>query len=88
MGLFQLRKCPLCIIKWHNIIISRKSETVFRYIEGSAKDSQSEGDFAGLFDDFDVNSNKLGATVAKRNEKLVKLLVVVSNITLDRVLGR
>ena len=78
----------MCIIKWHNIIISRKSETVFRYIEGSAKDSQSEGDFAGLFDDFDVNSNKLGATVAKRNEKLVKLLVVVSNITLDRVLGR
>lgn len=29
---------------------------------------------AGLFDDYDVNSNKLGSTVAKRNEKLVKLL--------------
>lgn len=69
-------------------MISRESETVFRHIERPAKDSQSEGDFAGLFDDFDVNSNKLGATVAKRNEKLVKLLVVVSNITLDRVLGR
>ena len=27
-----------------------------------------------LFDDIDVNSNKLGATVIKRNEKLVKLL--------------
>ena len=63
-------------------------ETVFRHIEESAKGSESEGSFAGLFDDFDVNSNKLGATVAKRNEKLVKLLVVVSNITLDRVLGR
>ena len=78
----------MCIIKGHNIIICRKSETVFRHIEESTKSSQSEGDFAGLFDDFDVNSNKLGATVAKRNEKLVKLLVVVSNITLDRVLGR
>ena len=33
-----------------------------------------KGALAGLFDDFDVNSNKLGATVAKRNEKLVKLL--------------
>ncbi len=78
----------MCIIKWHNIIISRKSGTVFRHIERSAKDSQSEGDFAELFDDFDVNSNKLGATAAKRNEKLVKLLVVVSNITLARVLCR
>jgi len=27
-----------------------------------------------LFDDIDVNSNKLGPTVAKRNERLVKLL--------------
>ena len=49
-------------------------ETVFRHIEESAKGSESESSFAGLFDDYDVNSNKLGATVAKRNEKLVKLL--------------
>lgn len=49
-------------------------ETIFRNIENSAKGSESEDDFAGLFDDFDVNSNKLGSTVAKRNEKLVKLL--------------
>lgn len=41
-------------------------ETVFRHIEESAKGSSSEGQFAGLFDDYDVNSNKLGATVAKR----------------------
>lgn len=49
-------------------------ETVFRHIEESAKVSESENSFAGLFDDFDVNSNKLGDTVAKRNEKQVKLL--------------
>lgn len=49
-------------------------ETIFQHIEDSAKGTISEDDFAGLFDDFDVNSNKLGATVAKRNEKLVKLL--------------
>lgn len=49
-------------------------ERVFNHIEESAKGHISEDDFAGLFDDFDVNSNKLGATVAKRNEKLVKLL--------------
>ncbi len=49
-------------------------EAVFNHIEESAKGSESEDDFAGLFDDVDVNSNKLGATVAKRNDKLVKLL--------------
>jgi len=49
-------------------------ERVFKHIEESAKGSVSEDDFAGLFDDIDVNSNKLGATVAKRNDKLVKLM--------------
>lgn len=49
-------------------------ETVFRHIEDSAKGSASEDNFAGLFEDIDVNSNKLGATVAKRNAMLVKLL--------------
>ena len=49
-------------------------EQVFKHIEESAQGSVSEDDFAGLFDDIDVNSNKLGATVAKRNDKLVKLM--------------
>lgn len=49
-------------------------ERVFKHIEESAKGSVSEADFAGLFDDVDVNSNKLGATVGKRNDKLVKLM--------------
>ncbi len=62
-------------------------EIVFRHIEDSAKGSQSEGDFAGLFDDFDVNSNKLGATVAKRNEKLTKLLNGVADMNLGDVKG-
>ena len=62
-------------------------ETVFRHIEESAKGSESESDFAGLFDDFDVNSNKLGATVAKRNEKLVKLLNGVAAMNLGDMKG-
>lgn len=49
-------------------------ESVFRHIEESAQGTDSEESFDGLFDDFDVNSPKLGATVAKRNEKLVSLL--------------
>ena len=60
-------------------------ETVFRHIEESAKGSESESDFEGLFDDFDVNSNKLGATVAKRNEKLAKLLKGVAVMNLGDV---
>jgi len=49
-------------------------ERAFRNIELSAQGTDSEECFKGLFDDIDVNSNKLGGTVAKRNEKLVKLL--------------
>ena len=60
-------------------------EKVFRHIEESAKGSESESDFAGLFDDFDVNSNKLGSTVAKRNEKLCKLLDGVADMNLGSV---
>ncbi len=60
-------------------------ERVFRNIEGSAKGSESENSFAGLFDDFDVNSNKLGSTVAKRNERLVKLLDGVALMNLGSV---
>ena len=49
-------------------------EKIFTAIEASAKGTDSEDDFKGLFADLDVNSNKLGTTVVKRNEKLVKLL--------------
>lgn len=60
-------------------------ERVFNHIEASAKGSPSEGSFAGLFDDFDVNSNKLGSTVAKRNERLAKLLDGVAEMNLGSV---
>lgn len=60
-------------------------EKVFSHIVDSAKGSDSEGSFAGLFDDFDVNSNKLGSTVAKRNERLVKLLDGIANMNLGSV---
>ena len=60
-------------------------EQVFNHIEDSAKGGDAEKDFTGLFDDFDVNSNKLGSTVAKRNEKLVKLLNGVGDMNLGDV---
>jgi type I restriction enzyme M protein len=55
---------------------------VFRNIEGSAVGSPSELDIKGLFDDMDVNSNKIGGTVIKRNELLVKLLDSVGELQL------
>lgn len=57
-------------------------EKVFKDIESSAQGTRSEDDFKGLFDDIDVNSNKLGGTVAKRNERLVKLLNGVGDMKL------
>ncbi|MEV7631904.1 type I restriction-modification system subunit M [Microbacterium sp. NPDC089318] len=57
-------------------------ERVFKNIEGSALGTDSEDDLKGLFDDLDVNSNKLGSTVAKRNEKLVNLLDAIGDLPL------
>ena len=55
---------------------------VFRAIEDSARGTESESDFAGLFDDIDVNSKKLGATVEQRNDRLVKLMNGVGEMKL------
>ena len=57
-------------------------ERAFKNIEASAQGTDSEDNFKGLFDDIDVNSNKLGITVAKRNEKLAKLLDSVAEMKL------
>lgn len=55
---------------------------IFTNIENSAKGTDSEDDMKGLFDDIDVNSNKLGNTIAERNEKLIKLLDAVGDLPL------
>ncbi len=57
-------------------------ERVFKNIEASAQGTGSEDDFKGLFDDIDVNSNKLGGTVAQRNGRLAKLLNAIGDLKL------
>lgn len=57
-------------------------ERVFKNIEGSALGTASEDNFKGLFDDLDVNSNKLGPTVADRNKKLSRLLTAIGDMQL------
>ena len=86
-GFFILPSELFCNIKGKAASDENLNETlerIFNNIESSAQGSPSEDDFKGLFDDFDVNSNKLGATVAKRNEKLVKLLDTVANMKLGK----
>ncbi len=55
---------------------------VFKNIENSAKGTDSENDLKGLFDDIDVNSKKIGGTVQKRNELLVKLIEAIGSLKL------
>ena len=57
-------------------------DTIFKNIESSANGTESENDLKGLFDDIDVNNNKLGGTVAKRNENLVNLINGVGDMKL------
>jgi type I restriction enzyme M protein len=67
----------------HDQNLNETLSRVFKDIEGSALGSDSEDDFKGLFDDLDVNSGKLGPTVIKRNERLVKLLDAIGDLPLN-----
>ncbi len=60
---------------------------IFADIEDSAIGTDSEDDIKGLFDDLDVNSNKLGNTVPRRNDKLVKLLEAIGDLPLSNGAG-
>jgi type I restriction enzyme M protein len=66
----------------HDENLNETLSRVFRSIESSAVGAASEDDLKGLFDDLDVNSSKLGPTVARRNEKLVKLLEAIGDLQL------
>ena len=61
-----------------NVTLTR----IFRNIESSAKWAESENDMRGLFDDMDVNSNKLGNTVEQRNGRLAKLIEAIGDLWL------
>ncbi|MDR4532250.1 type I restriction-modification system subunit M [Glutamicibacter sp. PS] len=66
----------------HDENLNETLESIFRDIEGSAIGTNSEDDLKGLFDDLNVNSTKLGNTVAKRNAKMVKLLDAIGDLPL------
>ena len=68
----------------HDPNLNETLSSIFVNIEGSARGTESEDDLKGLFDDLDVNSNKLGGTVVVRNEKLVKLLDAIGDLPLSK----
>lgn len=55
---------------------------IFINIENSAIGKESEESMKGLFDDIEVNSNKLGGTVEKRNTVLLKLMETIGDLNL------
>jgi len=60
-------------------------EGVFQSVEASATGTEAEGAIRGLFADFDVNSPKLGNTVAQRNDKLAAIMARIRDLPLGNV---
>lgn len=74
--------CNVCKKAKNNPNLNETLSTVFKNIENSAKGVESEENFKGLFDDIDVNSNKLGSSVVKRNATLTKIMDSVASLKL------
>lgn len=79
--LFQnvLRNAP------NNEDLNITMNNVLAHIEDSSTGSKSEATFKGIFQDFDVNSNKLGSTTEERNKKLIRLLQGIADMRLAEV---
>jgi type I restriction enzyme M protein len=58
-------------------------ERILRNIEKSTMGTESEDDFDDLFYDIDLNSNKIGRTVADRNSVIVKIITALQAIDFD-----
>lgn len=84
-GFFILPSELFCNVRKNaseNENINETLDKVFRHIEESSIGTESERDMKGLFDDIDVNSNKLGGSVAERNKRLVSLLNGIGSMNL------
>ena len=67
----------------HNENLNETLSMVFANIERSSYGTKAEKDMKGLFADIDVNSPKLGNTVAQRNLKLVRILDAIGDMDLS-----
>lgn len=60
--------------------LNQTLESVFSHIEASTMGTDSERDIKGLFQDADVNSNKLGNTLQERNKRLASILKAINGL--------
>ena len=60
------------------------NETLAKAFEESARGTESEDNVKGLFDDFVLDSNKLGVSPAARHENLLKLMDAVADMNLEK----
>lgn len=84
-GFFILPSNLFCNVRERSCKDENLNETLelaLKSIEESAKGTESEEDMKGLFDDLDVNSNKLGSSVTKRNEHLAQIMDGVGEMKL------
>jgi len=72
--------CNVCKNAADDVNLNETLEGVFKAIDDSAKGTDSEDNFSGLFDDIKINDNRLGRTIAQRNERIVKLLNGVASM--------
>ena len=85
-GFFILPSQLFCNVRRtarNNDNLNETLAAVFKAIEHSALGTKSEEDVKGLFDDLDVNSSKLGSSVEKRNERLVRILDAIGDMNLE-----
>ncbi|QPB42429.1 type I restriction-modification system subunit M [Rodentibacter haemolyticus] len=64
----------------HNPQLNTDLNAIFVAIESSANGHPSEQDIKGLFADFDTTSNRLGNTVAEKNQRLAAVLKGVAEL--------
>lgn len=74
--------CNVCKNARSNENLNETISTVFSAIEASAIGTPSEPDYKGLFEDVDVNSSKLGNSVAERNKRLTNILEKIASLDL------
>ena len=68
----------------HNQNLNETLASVFKAFEESARGTESEENVKGLFDDFVLDSNKLGASPADRHKNLLKLMDAVADMNLEK----
>lgn len=66
----------------NDLNLNETLDNIFKGIEASAIGTQSENDIKGLFNDVNVNNDKLGNSVIERNKRLSGILEAINEMQL------